>query len=203
MKKMLLIGAMLVLGATSFAERIADLGDGTSAATGGTKLDVVTRGEVVDGTKKHLLIITPTVSAGADGTSLEFDFGNMKKGSSSTLTGKFTAVVQKKGTTDLIPLTGSTITVAINGGTAIGGDDKRKQFDLMSAEVDTNGAQKNLGSLVYELGQGSEGTNGLINADKTYEGKVSATVSLDKTNTGNFYHNGGRIDFSISNIKLD
>lgn len=201
MKKMLLIGAMLVLGATSFGQRVADLGTGTGPKTGGTKLDIMVRGEVVD-QNKHVLVISPITNAGADNNTIEFNFGAMPLGSTSTMIGKFKAEVFKAGDhSNPIALTGSTINVGVvdtadSDSTA----EKKVNLSLTSIENDTNGAGKDLGDLTYEISTGTNGSDGLVNADKTYEGTVTATVTMGTTNTGNFHNSQGKLNIAISNI---
>lgn len=201
MKKMLLIGAMLVLGATSFGQRVADLGTGTGSKTGGTKLDIMVRGEVVD-QNKHVLVISPITNAGADNNTIEFNFGAMPLGSTSTMVGRFKAEVFKGGEHGIpIALTGSTINVGVVGTADSNSTDQSKiNLNLTSIENDVNGTGKDLGDLTYELSTGANGNNGLVNADKTYEGTVTATVTMGTTNTGNFHNSQGKLNIAISNI---
>lgn len=201
MKKMLLIGAMLVLGATSFGQRVADLGTGTGSKTGGTKLDIMVRGEVVD-QNKHVLVISPITNAGADNNTIEFNFGAMPLGSTSTMVGRFKAEVFKGGEHGTpIALTGSTINVGVVGTADSNSTDQSKiNLNLTSIENDVNGTGKDLGDLTYELSTGANGNNGLVNADKTYEGTVTATVTMGTTNTGNFHNSQGKLNIAISNI---
>lgn len=211
MKKMLLIGAMLVLGATSFAQRVADLNPADSKYSGGTKLDVLVKGEVVD-SNKNILVITPITNAGADGTTIEFNFGEMKLNSSATMVGKFKAEVFKAGEHNTpIDLSGTNIYVGIANGDNIPGTDdvgnfeKKKTFDLKSIEDGT----KTLGKVTYELGpnsghgtglNGGDGT-GLVNAGKTFEGIVTATTTLSGSNTGTFKNTMGKLNIAITNIQ--
>lgn len=210
MKKMLLIGAMLVLGATSFGQRVADLNLADSKYSGGTKLDVLVKGEVVDSTK-NILVITPITNAGADGTTIEFNFGEMKLNSSATMVGKFKAEIFKAGDHNTpIDLSKTNIYVGIAKGdnipsTTPGSDfEKKKSFDLVSIE---DGA-KPLGKVTYELGPNSghgsgldpnTGT-GLVNAGKTFEGTVTATTTLSGTDTGTFKNTMGKLNIAITNI---
>lgn len=203
MKKMLLIGAMLVLGATSFGERVADLGTGTGTKTGGTKLDIMVRGEVVD-QNKHILVVSPITNAGADNNTIEFNFGAMPLGSTSTMVGRFKAEVFKSGDhSNPISLAGSTINVGVVGSADSNSTTESKiNLNLTSIENDNNGTGKDLGDLTYELSTGANGNNGLVNADKTYEGTVTATVTMGDTNTGNFHNSQGKLNIAISNINL-
>lgn len=200
MKKMLLIGAMLIVGATSFGQRVADLGTADSSPkTGGTKLDITVRGEVVD-SSKNILVITPLTNAGADDNTIVFNFGTMALGSSSTLTGKFKAEVFKANDhTNPISLSGSTIKVGL-GNTADSTDSTTKKINLNLTSIETNTSNNDLGDLTYELSTGSTGNNGLVNADKTYEGVVTATVTMHNSNTGNFYNSQGKLNVEISGI---
>lgn len=203
MKKMLLIGAMLVLGATSFGQRVADLNldKQTSKYSGGTKLDIMVRGEVVD-QNKHILVISPITNAGADNNTIEFNFGAMPLGSTSTMVGRFKAEVFKGGEHGTpIALTGSTINVGVVGAADSYETSQSKiNLNLTSIENGGTGVGKDLGDLTYELSTGANGNDGLVNADKTYEGTVTATVTMGTTNTGNFHNSQGKLNIAISNI---
>lgn len=183
MKKLLMIGVILVLGATSFAGVSVELDKETPAATyGGTgKMTVGSTGMAIEGTDNGMLVVTPTMSAGADGTSLEFSFGDLVKGTTSTVTGRFTAEIIKA---DGIP-------VALKNSvksyleTADSPDTKGTQTRI-SEIILNNGNSQEVGKLSYEL------TNKVNNNDKTYEGEIIAKVTTG-ANTGYFSDKSARV----------
>lgn len=189
MKKLLMIGAILALGVTSFAGVSVELdrkGDGGQPEKftyeGIGKMTVGSTGMAVEGTNNGMLVVTPTMSAGADGTSLEFSFGDLVKGSTSTVTGRFTAEIIKA---DGIP-------VALKDSiksyleTADAPDAGGTQTRIQEIQL-TSGNAGNVGKLSYEL------TNKVNNNDKTYEGEIIAKVTADGEHTGYFSDKSARV----------
>lgn len=187
MKKLLMIGAILVLGATSFAGVSVEL-DKTGDTYGGTgKMTVGSTGMAVEGTNNGTLVVTPTMSAGADGTSLEFSFGDLVKGTTSTVTGRFTAEIIKE----------DGIAVALKDSiksyleTADSPDTKGTQTRIQDIQL-TSGNANEVGKLSYEL------TNKVNNNDKTYEGEIIAKVTADGANTGYFSDKSARVVVEVT-----
>ena len=183
MKKLLLLGAMLILGATSFGYTI-ELGDTPSAGmdktyTGNGNLELRARGNIIDPTNKVLLVVKPTISAGADGTSLEFDFGRMTKNQSKSMVGEFTAEVFKGGgasntTLTPVPLENSNMVVNINGNGATGeGQNQTLKKELYSSSQGTDGNRKEIGTVVYTINPSSG-----VQGEYTYRGRLTTEVSL-------------------------
>lgn len=190
MKKLLMIGAILVLGATSFAGVSVELDKeqpGNTTYGGIGKMTVGSTGMAVEGTNNGMLVVTPTMSAGSDGTSLEFSFGDLVKGTTSTATGRFTAEIIKA---DGIP-------VALKDSiksyleTADSPDVNGNQTKISDIQL-TSGNAKNVGKLSYEL------TNKVNNNDKTYEGEIIAKVIADGANTGYFSDKSARVVVEVT-----
>lgn len=197
MKKLLMVGAMLVLGATSFAGVEVELNNtsGTNYSGKGT-MTVGSTGYAVEGVKNGTLVVTPTMSEGADGTSLEFKFGDLVKGSSEVATGRFKAEIidenQKLATLNG-KITAKLQTVGLNNGTSTITDkgDKIDKIELMKPN-----AGGKFGTLSYELTSKKEN-----NAGKTYEVEVMTTVAIDSTTdfTGTFSDKSARVAIDVAN----
>lgn len=194
MKKLLLLGAMLVLGATSFGYTI-ELGDTPAAGktgtyTGNGNLELRSRGNIIDPTNKILLVVKPTISAGADGTSLEFDFGRMTKKQSKSMVGEFTAEVFKGGgNIDLgltpVPLKDSNMVVNINGNGSTDANQKqtlKKELyssTQISSEDGTDGNRKEIGTVVYTINPSSG-----VQGQYTYRGRLTTEITLGRDTDG-------------------
>lgn len=197
MKKLLMIGAVLVLGTTSFAGVEVELNKGTGNNYSGTgRMTVGSTGYAVEGVTNGTLIVTPTMSEGADGTSLEFKFGDLVKGSSEVVTGRFKAEiinetqvpVELKGA-----ITAKLETVTSNGSGVTTITDKGNKIETI--ELKPNNVGKKFGTLSYELTNKKEN-----NAGKTYEVEVMTTVSIDKdaTYTGVFSDKSARVAINVT-----
>lgn len=184
MKKLLLLGAMLILGATSFGYTI-ELGDTPAAGanktyTGSGNLELRSRGNIIDPTNKVLLVVKPTISAGANGTSLEFDFGRMTKKQSKSMVGEFTAEVFKGGgkpgaTLTPVPLKDSNMVVNINGNGTDPTQNKTLKKALYSSTQGTDGNRKEIGTVVYTINPSSG-----VQGGYTYRGRLTTEVTLGK-----------------------
>lgn len=189
MKKLLMIGAILILGATSFAGVSVELSKDSAGTTysGTGKMTVGSTGMAVEGTDNGILVVTPTMSAGADGTSLEFSFGDLVKGTTSTATGRFTAEIIKA----------DGIAVALKNSiksyleTADAPDADGTQTKISDITLTTSNAA-DVGSLSYEL------TNKVNNNDKTYEGEIIAKVTADGEHTGYFSDKSARVVVEVT-----
>lgn len=200
MKKLLLIGAMLIVGATSFSASITELVQGTAEGkySGTGLLDINSTGKILDPTGRAMLVINPITNAGPDGESMLFDFGSVGKGVEVKQVGKFEVEVLTKKTidgqkqivkSDLTEKIG--IKLSRNGGN---GQDKINKFTVMSA----TDATKKMVDLSYQL----SGSNGLINGGKTYSGEILITayrpLKTDDANDGSNYIAGRFDDKSVS-----
>lgn len=194
MKKLLMIGAILVLGATSFAgvsvelDRKSNGGDPATFSYEGTgKMTVGSTGMAVEGTNNGMLVVTPTMSAGADGTSLEFSFGDLVKGSTSTVTGRFTAeIIKEDGIAVALKNSVKSYLETVDSPDVDGSQTRIQEIQL------TSGNANNVGKLSYEL------TNKVNNNDKTYEGEIIAKVTADGANTGYFSDKSARVVVEVT-----
>lgn len=194
MKKMLFIGAMLIVGMTTFASRGVVIGDSPKQETqmsGGTNLGIVANGEVVDAANEVLLVVTPTVSNSNDDASILFSFGDVKSGEGKSVDGEFTVQVLNQG-------------VAVNMGTSLHvnlretgeavGDTKKKEIkdrDLIRTNGSSNVDDDKLGTLSYTL------TDVMENDGRLYTGKIVSNVVIGKGKTGAFSDSACFVDVQL------
>lgn len=188
MKKMLFIGAMLIVGMTAFGGRVVDLGPANSPGpvSGDASLGIITKGEVVDESNKVLLVVKPTLSAGDDDASLHFRFGDMKAGTAKVVDGEFTVEVLNKG--QAIPMTDN-LTVKIK---------KQDGTDLNNTAINLNktNTTEQMGTLKYTLTEEKE------NSKKLYTGKIVSNIQLEAAKTGSFSDNSCYVDISLSSLNI-
>lgn len=197
MKKLLLIGAMLIVGAMSFSASVTVLEKGDSDKYSGTGLlDVHSTGKILDPTGRAMLVINPKNNAGPDGESLLFDFGAVGRGTEVKQVGSFEAeVITKKGD-EIVKsnLSDSNIKIKLLGPSDKMTDDGKKitNFPVMSLIS----ANKKLVNLSYQL----SGSNGITNGGKTYSGEIMATAyrPLKTQDKSNEYIAGRFDDKSVS-----
>lgn len=187
--KKLLLGALLIVGVTSFGAVSSEL-KGTGTYSGSGSLGLVSRGEVVDATGKIMLIITPTVSAGADGTSLAFEHGQILVGGSSELTGKFEAKVVTGKQNEIVPITDSELSVKLYAdGTNIGTETTQGSYSANPINlVGPTGS-----TLAYQLTNDS-GLQGNI-----YRGTILSKVEAGDT-AGTFLDRGSKIEVTVTDL---
>lgn len=198
MKKMLFIGAMLIVGMTAFGGRVVDLGpsptDGSSTFNGGTNLGIITKGEVVDVTQEVLLVVKPTLSAGDDEASLHFRFGDMKSGTGKQVDGEFTVQVLNKG--EAVDMKDA-LTVKLKQGESeiTSGTDMIPLYptNVANKEPGTN----DMGTIIYTL------TGEKENAGKLYTGKVVSNVYIKKGESGSFSDSSCHIDIALTNLEIN
>lgn len=200
MKKLLMIGAILVLGATSFAGVEVELNNtGGSNYSGIGKMTVGSTGYAVEGANTGTLIVTPTMSEGADGTSLEFNFGNLVKGATGTANGRFKAeIVKEEGV--VLPLDNKVsaklqiIGIGTDGGIAV--TDKADKIE--NIQLKGGNSDDAFGTLSYELTNKREN-----NAGKTYEAEVITTVKIndDAKYVGTFSDKTARVLVEVKGWK--
>lgn len=198
MKKLLMIGAVLIMGTLGYGAQRADLnvtGDTANAiGTADTTLTLRTRGNVVDATNNAVLVITPLNSTGASGDKLMFHFGSVTPGSTTTLKGKFKAEVLKHDTASgdikygTLTDTNIKVGLAVKNGTTdpIITDVEPK---IAQRQVNERGTETKVGEISYELTSAS----GVKNGGKTYEGEILSTfTALDDANSkGAFFTDTG------------
>lgn len=196
MKKLLLLGAMLIASASSYALTVKLEGVDEPASppeeakkvyNGSANLPLRSRGNIINPTGKMLLVVKPTVSAGADGGSLEFDFGRMTKDTSKSLVGKFTAEVFKGGDSadaDLTPIKLSDSNVVVNLNGKMDTEVTNIVNPLYSSTLDTTtkptaGNRKEIGKIAYTIAPSSG-----VQGNYVYEGILNTEVTLGKKTGG-------------------
>lgn len=200
MKKLLLIGAMLIVGITSSAIQIQLTEDGTSTGgkqqyTGEGTMEVGSRGRILDTTGKVVLVVSPASSTGADHTALAFDFGRLTKHETSIKQSEFIAQVLKDDTPIKL--------VDGNGDSAIKAQILNGQLQELRNEQ--NAA---IGTIKYAMSEMS----GLDGDKLTYRGNVKAEISTGRqvggvdlagdTPTGTFSHNTSSIKVTVTDINV-
>lgn len=189
MKKLLMIGTILVMGTLGYASQTTELDP--AAGTGKTSLSLKTTGNVLSAANKVLLVITPTRSAGPNGNSLDFNFGTLTEGQSNTLIGKFTAEVitgdvqRKYGT-----LTKDNLEVKLKKG-----DTKQDSFD----NTVKNSNNQTVAKISYTLTKASR----ITNSGKTYEGEIEAIATPITGGTGLFLDRELNINVEVKGIGME
>lgn len=190
MKKLLMIGAILVMGTLGYASQTTELDP--TAGTGKTSLSLKTTGNVVSAANKVLLVITPTRSAGPNGDSLDFNFGTLTEGQSNTLVGKFTAEVITGDTQRKYGiLTSDNLTVKLMKGTV-----KKDSFD----NTVKNSNNEDVAKISYTLTKASR----ITNSGKTYEGEIEAIATpLNAGKTGLFLDRELNVNVVVKGIEME
>lgn len=190
MKKLLLLGAMLIVGATSMADVIVDLGDGEGGKANGVGyLPIVSQGEVVNVKDKYFLRITPLSNIGSDGSSLLFNFGTLKSGDEKSLIGKFDVQVLKggaKGEETPQTLSASTVKVGFNKGDATDTDitDPSGITSITSdIRLATNGDGQGGGATAPIIGNIDYTLTGNFEGKTKYIGNVQADIRIKADGT--------------------
>lgn len=185
--KKLLLGALLVVGATSFGAVLTEDAGGTTYS-GSETLMLRASGNIVDVTTTPTLVVEPTGTA-TGGGAIDFIFGSMvMDGQPKYATGAFTAkVIKDDGQKDvLVPIETTEIDAKLAGGT-VDGSGKLTNIKL----VDT-GTGTSIGDLVYTLAFAP-------NTDKTiYTGTITAEVT--PTAVGTFLNREGSVDVIVTNL---
>lgn len=207
MKKLLLIGAMLIVGATSFSARVIELtetGSGTKKWSGEGNMPINSTGTILDATGKAMLVITPVTNAGPDGESMLFDFGSVTRGKELKQIGKFTAeVLTKKGSNIVkadLSKTGTSIEVKLVQGLKSGS--RIDKFTVTDPAVELDSVAENTKNKLVDLSYQLSGSNGLTNSGQTYSGEIVATAyrpeKTDTANGGDKYISGRFDDKSVT-----
>lgn len=193
MRKLLIIGSILIVGLTTFAGVSTELIETDSVYAGEAKMNVGSRGIATDGTGSGTLIVTPTINGSVDGTALQFNFKDLVAGMTQKTTARFKAeVVNDQGQfadlKDKVTLKLETVKIA-DGSQTI--SDLTKAIDL-TATIDRE--SKVYGKLAYEITDQK-----VNNSGKTFEGEIVSTVSINKDTkfTGNFEDNSARVKVEV------
>lgn len=193
MKKLLLLGALLVVGATSFAykqsESLGVVQDSGPAGTppavhskeGSVGLMLVSKGSVVaPAENEYVLQIKPTKTAETSTDSIVFNFTDLTPGVRKSVDGGFEAKILKgtdAGTVEVeIPAAEITSKLEVSG-VAKG---NTTTINLKGA---TTTGLVDVGTLTYTL------TAGLSDA-KTYTGNIKAEVEVAGTATSSTFNDG-------------
>ncbi|MCI6152125.1 hypothetical protein [Fusobacterium perfoetens] len=206
MKKLLLGVASLLIGATTYCGVAVDLKEESTGTFGGTaSLGIVSRGEIVDATGRFLLIVEPTVNAGADGTSLAFDHGQILIGRASELIGKFEAMVVTGGANidenySIVPMTGDEITAQLyHGNSSIpeepGIYSEPKELHIMNAPEGIIPGTKENSTLAYQ-----------ITKDSGMQGDIYRGIILSKIIAGDipgtFLDRSAKLLVKVDNVDI-
>lgn len=198
MKKLLFMGALLIVGATAFGAVATEFSGGNESGSGTIKvtgasananLRLTARGNVVDSTNTPVLVITPTVNAGADGESLTFDFSGVVKNRPQTLQGKFTAEIFYKDQ----PMAFGTAVVDTTLSLADGVTEPSPSDDFAITGIKLNDTSKGteIGTLSYTL-TGTQ-TNNFV-----YTGMINATVNA--SDVGSFNDKSAVVTVSVQEL---
>lgn len=207
MKKLLLIGAMLIVGATSFSARVIELTKTGGAGTpedptqwsGEGNMPINSTGTILDATGKAMLVITPVTNAGADGESMLFDFGSVTRGKELKQIGKFTAEVMTKKNGKIVKANlgakGTTVTAKLfqNG---VDKNNHVTKFTVIDPAIKPSGNPENDKNKLVDLSYQLSGSNGLTNSGKTYSGEIIATAyrPVESGDKQNWKYISGRFD---------
>ena len=198
MKKILLIGAMLVLGAVSFGKDYILQETSTKTYDGKATMKLIVDGKAISPVEGAYLEIVPVMSKGPNGTSMEFRFGDLKPGEVAVTEGSFYAEV-KEYTPKLQPDSGfdenklkftsvATSNIGMTAGQIYVGLKKGTNYaNKQDSSVSVAASGKADATITYEL----LGTSGLTGNNDRYEGYIKSTVAVAKAaTTGDFYDTG-------------
>lgn len=209
MKKLLMLGAILILGTVGYGAKKADIiqdADGNYIAD--TTLTLRTKGNVVDTTNNAVLVITPMNGTGANNDKLMFHFGSVAPGETTTLKGRFKAEVikEEKGTepdatftTKYGQLTKENIKVGLAEKT--GTTDPEigvSKVSIKDRVVNERGTDTKIGSITYTLSNAS----GIQDSGRAYEGEIISTFTADDAAKGNFTDTGVMVVVNVTNVEV-
>lgn len=202
MKKLLLIGAIFIVGVTSFSEILIKLnedvpnpGQGQKYKyTGEGKMEVISRGSILDPTGRVLLVIEPAISTGADHTTLAFDFGKLTRRETRIRESEFIAKILKNK--EQIPILNKKGQSAISA-------------EILNGEVQElqNINREKIGTIGYALSPAS----GLETGNILYRGRVKAEIALGRNLTdaniadapvGSFTHDKSSVKVTVTSINV-
>lgn len=209
MKKILFLGALLIIGASSFGktEILQPTETGGNTYNGETKLQLIADGNALDPTSGAWLEIGPIMSKGSNGSSLEFRFGELMKGDTATTEGSFYAEVKEyddRKTATKLKFTGvaddsssmedGEIYVALRKS----GSGSDKEGATVTSNVSVAASNKKDATITYNL---TETKGGLVGSKDRYEGYVQSTIAVEKGATaGDFYDNSVVLVVKVNNI---
>lgn len=201
MKKLLLLGAILTLGATSFGE-VFQLTPGANPNenkySGQGSLTLEATGSILAVTDTPMLVLTPKGAAGG-GNTITFDFDSMVVGQTKTANGEFEAkiIVEKVNTGSggqkeviTLPVVDGTVTARLAEAGSVGADGTNElTLNLMDMGTTTQ-----IGELKYNLSFAP-------NTDKTYTGQIAAEVVA--SGAGTFTNMDGRVEVKVNEYEYN
>lgn len=200
MKKLLMIGAILIMWTMSYAATHTDL---AADGTGSTSLSLKTTGNVVDTANSTVLVITPTRSVGANGDSLEFNFGTIMAGASSTLIGKFQAqVISDQGGSRKYGQLKEGVDGNIKVGLIKNGNTQNFKDTVTALVYSNSGSSTDPDSEIATLNYILTSASGVKDSGKTYEGEIESTIVADDTLTGTFFDRTVSVAVHVTNVEL-
>lgn len=190
MKKYLL-GALLVIGATSFAAvAVPVTGSGSSDGTASADLPVKVVGKVLDSATKKVLVVTPMQNAGVSSGSLQFDFGNLIEGQDQKLDGTFKVEVMQSGAAVALT-TDPKATLVV--GTTSGNDSKKATVKV--GTVDSTDADDV--TLTYTL------SNLAKQSDNSYLGTLTVAAKVEaNADSGTFIDTSVGVKVKVDNVSM-
>lgn len=201
MKKLLIIGAILTIGINSFGEVLTKLDEDKSESkvkySGTGKMEVASKGSILDPANRIVLVVEPSVSTGADHTALAFEFGKLTKNDTRIRESEFIAKVLNNK--NPIPI------LKEGGGSAI-----NSEIENGGLQALYNDNREEIGTIAYTLSGGS----GLVENNKLYRGRVKAEIATGRktdgseilsgnTPVGTFSHSSSSIKVSITDLKVE
>lgn len=205
MKKLLLLGAMLIVGATSMANiTILDKASTGETYSGTGYLPITSTGEIINVNNKVYLKILPVSNIAPDGSSLLLDFGKMKAGEKKTVVGKFTAQVFKGGASGaetVQKIDNTKLKYGFDKGTgeADSNIDKNTQANSTISLAVTSGTgtgvAKDMGDIDYTL-------TGTFEGETKFIGTVQAVATIEKGGLADEENNVGTFIDRTKNVAI-
>lgn len=197
--KKLLLGALLVVGATSFSVEKPMTGTGAGGTTpfaGSASLTLRAEGSIIDATGKPILVVEPKTVGSGNG-SLDFTFNSLVMGGKAqNLEGEFEVRIEETDGTILQFGADTVVDVQLAEKGALAGD---TTLDITLTDgLDTS---KELGTLRYTLSSGPEG--GTLETATSYKGVVLASVTPSTSNTGRFINTDASVEVSVTNFSYN
>lgn len=207
MKKLLLLGALLVVGATSFGAKYQLVGtpntpQGSTTYAGSGSLQILTEGIIMDAPTDPMLEII-TGAASGPGDELHFNFGSMFVGETSTEMADFIARIVKveSGEFKVQQLGNATMTAEL------------KVKDLEGSDVATKDANGFYSFSLYDKADINQATGGTPATEigtlgyalafnkydaTSYQGKVTARV--DAIAPGEFIDQNSLVEVTVADF---
>lgn len=210
MKKILLLGALLILGTVSFGKSEI-MQEDAGKYSGNTSLQLISEGNAVAVTSDVWLEIMPMMSKGPNGASIEFDFGELQKGQIAVTEGSFYAEVKEygnnQGTTPFKRLKfkgvhdgqGNMDVGEIYVALRKNGGGVDNEGATITSDVMVPGSSAKDAEITYNL-VGNKG--GLVGSSDRYEGYITSTIVVEKNaNPGEFYDTGVALVVKVNQIE--